>query len=265
MKILVLGDIMGKPGRKAVAHFLPRLKKEHAPDLIIANGENLAHGKGVTTPTLTEIYGAGVDVLTGGNHIFEAHGNMLLDDPVYRGKLLRPANYPATVPGQGTAKLTLGSTEVVVLSLLCRVYMKGAEDVEDPFLTFDRIRAAYPAAIMVVDLHGEVSSERNAFGWYVDGRAAAVWGTHTHVPTADERILPAGTAFQTDVGMTGFADGVIGVEKEGPIQGFLTGLTPKKEIPEGGNVVLNALLLTIDDASGKATHVERIQHYTHVS
>lgn len=264
MKILILGDIMGRPGRLAVTALLPDLKKKLGIDLVVANAENLAHGKGVTTGTLGEVLSAGVDILTGGNHIFEAQGFTLLDDPAYARCLLRPANYPPATPGKGTLVTTVGGQEVLVISLLCRVNMKDAALLEDPFRTFDRIRQAYPEPrVVLVDLHGETSSERTAFGWYADGRATAVWGTHTHVPTADTRLLLQGTAYQTDIGMTGFADGVIGVSKEGPIQGFLSGLPPKKEIPESGRAVLNALVVDID-STGRATAVERIQQHVNV-
>lgn len=263
VKILVLGDIMGKPGRKAVQALLPALKKKHAPDLVIGNGENLAHGKGLTQSTIDEVFAAGIDILTGGNHIFEAHGNTLLAAAENQSRLVRPANYPANTPGRGSLVRVVGSQKVLVLNLLCRTFMRGVEDVEDPFRTFDRVAEAFPRHTILVDLHGETSSERAAFGWYVAGRATAVWGTHTHVPTADERVLPGGTAYQTDVGMTGFANGVIGVEKEGPIEGFLMGIPPKKEIPEGGHAVFNALLLTID-GNGQAQSVERIQQYLNV-
>lgn len=268
MNILIFGDIVGRIGRKAFSAILPDLRKTHQPDLVIANGENLAHGKGISERTVEEMFAAGVDILTGGNHTFEGKdGSTLLDDPRYRGRLLRPANYPAGMPGVGFATQEVGARRVLVVNLQGRVFMRAL--VDDPLAIFDRILEDETAQgkpnLVLVDFHGEATSERNAFGWYADGRAAAVWGTHTHVPTADERIFPGGTAFQTDVGMTGFVDGVIGIEKEGPIRALRYSLHMPHEIPESGRAVVNALLVEADPATGKALRVERIQRHLGIS
>lgn len=260
MKVLVFGDIMGRVGRKALASVIPDLKKKYAPDLIIANGENLAHGKGMTEKVTEEVFAAGVSVLTGGNHSFEKDGEKILVDEKYRGRVLRPANYPPGVPGTGVATVRTGKKDVVVLNLQGRVNMPAL--VDDPLRTFDAIRETLPDdAIVLIDFHSETTSEANAFGWHVSGRASALWGTHTHIPTADERILPGGTAFQTDVGMTGFAGGVIGVYKDAPLMRLKTGLFPPLDTPEEGPAVANALLITINEKTNQASSVERLQHY----
>lgn len=267
MKILIFGDIVGKVGRRAISAVLPDLQKKYEPDLIIANGENLAHGKGITQTTADEMFAAGVDILTGGNHIFEGKdGPLLLQDPRYRERIIRPGNYPDGVPGSGFAVREVGTRRVVVINLQGRAFMKAA--VDDPLRAFDRLLLEASAKgkpqIVLVDFHSEATSEGNAFGWYADGRAAAVWGTHTHVPTADERILPGGTAFQSDVGMTGFSGGVIGVAKEGPIKAMLTSLPVIHELPDEGPAVANALIVEADPVTGKAIRVERVQKYLEI-
>lgn len=261
MTILVFGDIMGRVGRRALAAVIPEWKEKYAPDLIIANGENLAHGKGVTKKTVEELFAAGVQIITGGNHSFEAPDSAeVLNSPENKNRVIRPANYPDGAPGGGMATITLAKKTVVVLNLQGNVKMPVT--VENPFTIFAAVRKNLPDdAIVLVDFHAEVTSEANAFGWYAAGRASAIWGTHTHVPTADERILLGGTAYQTDVGMTGFADGVIGVLKEAPIKRILTGLMPPLELPDKGPAVINALLISIDNRTGKATKVERLQRY----
>lgn len=266
MEILVFGDVMGRVGRRALAAVLPAWKKTYAPDLVIANGENLAHGKGVTESTAQELFDAGVHLLTGGNHTFEGHGTMMLAHPLWKDRVLRPDNYPGDRPGKGTAVLNVGGTPVLVVNLLCQVKMRDGELVTNPFTAFDRIVAAHPEAnVVLVDLHGEITSERVGFGLHAAGRASAVWGTHTHVPTADTRLLPPGTAYQTDVGMTGYADGVIGIDKAAPLAAFLAGEHVKgPELPESGNAVVNALRISVDPANGRATHVERLQAYVTV-
>lgn len=261
MRVLVFGDIMGRVGRKALTAVLPEWKKRYAPDLIIANGENLAHGKGVSKKTVKELFAAGVDLITGGNHSFEASDSAeVLNSPTYKNRVIRPANYPAGVPGDGVATVQSGQKTVVVVNLQGNVNMPVK--VDNPLLAFDAIRENLPeGALVLVDFHAETTSEANAFAWYVAGRAAAVWGTHTHVPTADERILTDGTAYQTDVGMTGYSEGVIGVLKESPIKRLLTGLMPPLDLPDAGPAVINALLITINEKNGQASKVERLQHY----
>ena len=266
VEILVFGDVMGRVGRRALAVVLPAWKKKYAPDLIIANGENLAHGKGITESTAQELFDAGVQLLTGGNHTFEGPGVMMLAHPLWRDRVLRPANFSDDRPGKGIVVVDVGGTPVLVVNLLCQVKMRDGALVANPFTAFDRIVAEHPEAkIVLVDLHGEITSERVGFGWYVAGRASAVWGTHTHVSTADTRILPPGTAYQTDVGMTGFADGVIGIEKAAPLAAFRAGeQLHGAEMPESGYAVVNGLHITVDPATGHATHIERLQEYVTV-
>ncbi len=266
MEILIFGDVMGRIGRRALGQVLPRWKERFHPDFVVANGENLAHGKGVTESTMQEVFDAGVDVLTGGNHTFEAHGDILLDHPHWRDRLLRPANYGADRPGRGVLARDVGGVPVLVVNLLCRVKMRDGETVADPFGAFDRILAEHPGSkVVLVDLHGEITSERVGFGWHAAGRASAVWGTHTHVPTADTRLLPPGTAYQTDVGMTGYDDGVIGIDKAAPLAAFRAGEPLHgAEIPEHGQAVVNAIRVTVDPETGRATAVERLQEYVTV-
>ncbi|MFA6255420.1 MAG: TIGR00282 family metallophosphoesterase [Patescibacteria group bacterium] len=258
MKILFFGDVIGKIGRKAIREALPEMKKEYEPDLVIANVENLAHGTGVTSKTLQELIEAGADVFTSGNHIFkkpEALDLLQAKDSV----LLRPANYLPTMPGAGYKIVTVGSRSLLVVNLLGRVFMK--EEFDCPFLEIDKILTEVgqkDLAGIIVDFHGEATSEKNALGWYLDGRVSAVLGTHTHVPTADERILPQGTAYITDVGMVGATDSVIGDKKEPIIESFLTGKSHVIEIPEEGEVDVDAVLLEIDPKTRKATKFRRV-------
>ncbi len=259
MKILFIGDVMGKPGRKAVAALLPKLKKEYEPDIVIANAENLAHGKGITTQTLKDLSDAGVDFYTSGNHIWaKPEGHAILAEK--QTKVLRPANFPAGVPGVGAKMVTVGSREILVINLMGRVFMK--EHLDCPFRALDRILEEFkkqkPAAILV-DLHAEVTSEKNTFGLYADGRVSAVVGTHTHIPTADERVLPKGTAYITDVGMVGLKNSSIGISYEGVLQTFLYQTPGKFEIPDQGLVFFNAVLLDIDPQDAKAKSITRIQ------
>ena len=254
LKVLVLGDIVARIGRDAVKKALPKLIKKENPDLVIGNAENLAYGRGVNLKSINEMREAGISVFTSGNHVWNmAEGVELLKNPdEYR--LLRPANYPKENPGVGHLTITIGAYEILIINLIGRVFMR--ENTDSPFAAFDEIMLQYASrnlAAVLVDFHGEATSERVAFGWYVDGRATAIWGTHTHVPTADARILTKGTFFMTDVGMTGFYDGVIGVAKEPVIRGFLRETPQKFEYPEEGTSVLNAVLLKIDAHNKKVT------------
>lgn len=258
MKILFFGDVVGKLGRLALAEVLPKYQKKYKPDLIMANGENLAHGVGVTADTLREILAAGIDFVTTGNHIFAKSGaEEIFTD--FENKIIRPANYPAGLPGRGYATLKIDGHRICVINLNGRVFMR--EDFDDPFRKFDEIEKLLKPAksdIVVVDFHGEATSEKNAFGWYVDGRASAVVGTHTHVPTSDAKILPQGTALVSDIGMVGARDSVIGVEKEGPLKLFLTQTNVKFEMVEEGMVQVNAVLIEISEKTGRAQKIERV-------
>lgn len=257
MRILFFGDIVGKIGRKALAAIMPDTRKEIDPDIIIVNGENMAHGLGITRKTLEEVLACGVDLISTGNHIGakEEFSAILAE---HGSRVLRPANYPSSVPGRGFCIRDIGSRKLAVINLMGRVFMHEIPDC--PFRAFDALYAtpeiAHADAIFV-DFHAEATSEKNAFGWYVDGRAHAVVGSHTHVPTADIKILTGGTAFVSDAGMVGGRDGVIGVQKEGPMQGFLTQLSVKFEVIETGIAQVNAVVIDIDPSSRRATAISR--------
>lgn len=258
MIILFFGDVVGKIGRQAIKKVLPELKKKIKPDLIIANVENLAHGKGVTEKTLDEIKEAGVQVFTSGNHIIKKgeHEKILLDK---KYQLLRPANYPPGIPGRDYLKIKIKNKNVFILNFLGRVFFR--ETVDCPFRKFDELYKLLKIKkndIVLIDFHAEATSEKRAFGWYVDGRASVVMGTHTHVETADEKILPLGTGYISDVGMTGGLETVIGVKKENIIEGFLKQTTVLHEFPEEGMVEINALAIDIDEKLGKVKNLKRI-------
>ena len=259
MKILVFGDIVGKIGRKAVKEMLPQLKDEHDPDLIIANAENLAHGRGITQKVLHEMLDAGIDFMTSGNHIWDKKDAFdCFADPDLSDKIIRPANYPEGVPGKGAKMLTVGTKNVLVINLLGRVLMKSL--VDDPFRTFDEIlkkQVSPKPSIVLVDFHAEATSEKMAFGWYVKDRAAAVWGTHTHVLTADSRILPDGPAYITDLGMCGYNDGVIGTSRETAMPHYLNAMPMRMEIPESGEAVINAIVIETN-GKGQPQGIETI-------
>lgn len=230
IRILFIGDIIGRSGRKAVQNELPRLLAERKPDVVVANCENLAHGFGITGDTLAEMTTAGIHCFTSGNHIFDKkEARTLLEDLPY---VLRPMNYPAEVPGNGSITIRLpDNRNVTVISMLGRAFMPP---LDCPFRTMDRFLESRDTDVVLVDFHGEATAEKAAFANEFDGKVTAVIGTHTHVQTADERILPLGTAFLTDAGMTGAIDSVIGVEKDAAIRRMRTGinehLTPAKGI-----------------------------------
>ena len=257
MRILFIGDVVGKPGREAVRALLPGLKKDLSPDIVIANGENSAGGLGVTKDTATELLDSGVDALTLGNHVFAKKDvyTFLDDEP----RVVRPANYPAGCPGRGWAiyKDSCGR-RVGVINLCGRVFMN--EHFDDPFRMADRIlkELSEQTRVILVDFHAEVTSEKGAMAWYLDGRVTAVIGTHTHVPTADERVLPQGTACISDVGMTGPENSVLGVKKELIIEKFLSQMPNKFEVADGP-VALSAVLVEADPSTGRASGISRIR------
>lgn len=253
--ILFIGDIIGRPGRQALSRELHRLVDRHNVDLVIANGENAAAGFGLTTDVARELFDLGVHCLTSGNHIWDKKEQvpLVLADP----RILRPANYGTEVPGCGSALFTTpGGVKIGVLNLEGRVYMKN---LECPFRTADREieRLRQETAVIFVDFHAEATSEKSALGWYLDGRVSAVVGTHTHVQTADERILTKGTAYMSDAGMTGSFDSVIGIGKEEAIRKFLTQLPVKFEVPKN-DIRLNGVVVRIDEQSGRALGIERV-------
>jgi 2',3'-cyclic-nucleotide 2'-phosphodiesterase len=251
--VLFVGDLIGRPGRNALAKSLPALTKKHKPTLVIANGENAAGGVGITEEIGKDLFGL-VDVLTSGNHIWDKKEALeyLPKEP----RLLRPANYPPKNPGRGSVVVTdAGGVKIGVLSLQGRVFM---EAIDCPFRTADaeieKLHRETP--VIIVDLHAEATSEKQALGWYLDGRVSAVIGTHTHVPTADERILPGGTAFITDVGMAGARNSVIGIKPEQAIEKFLTA-RPQRFEPQKGGLFLSAVYIEIDAATGRALSIVR--------
>lgn len=257
LKILFLADIVGRTGRQAAAKFIAEQKAQLAPDLIIANGENLAHGKGVSTSTLQEMREAGVDYFTSGNHIWDKNEVFdLIDNP--DSHLIRPANYPVETPGRGYVVITIKDKKILLINLLGRVFVK--EDAECPFKTADKILAQFKNEkidAIVVDFHAEATSEKRALGFYLDGQVSAVIGTHTHVPTCDQQILEKGTAYVSDAGMIGARDSVLGIEKENIIKTFLTQIPLPHQLPEHGVCVVNSLLLEINPHDIKAKSLQR--------
>lgn len=255
VKVLFIADIVGKPGRQALSQELHRLVDRHGVDLVIANGENAAGGFGLTEETARELYATGVHLLTSGNHIWDKKESMEFIRREER--LLRPANYPEGVAGKGSVVITtpLG-VEIGVLNLEGRVFMSC---LECPFRAADReiARLKERTPVILVDFHAEATSEKLALGWYLDGKVSAVLGTHTHVQTADERIFPGGTAYITDVGMTGSFDSVIGIRKELAMEKFLTQLPVRFEVAKR-DIRLNSVLLEIDEITGKALAIERL-------
>jgi len=255
VNILFIGDIIGKPGRQAVRETLPALHRKWKIDLVIANGENAAGGFGITPKIVKELINSGIDFLTSGNHIWDRKEILGYMDT--QEVLLRPANYPSGVPGRGSAVVQTRNGNVVgVINVSGRVFM---DDIDCPFRTAlqesQKLRTVTP--IVMVDFHAEATSEKEALGWYLDGRVSAVVGTHTHVQTADERVLPKGTAYITDVGMTGSMDSVIGIRKSIAIERFLTGLPKKFEIARH-DLCLQAVLMSIDENTGAALGIERV-------
>ena len=258
MRLLIIADIVGNPGRKAVKAFVPKLRAEHGIDFVIANGENAAGGIGMTRETSDDIFSAGVDAMTSGNHVYDKPE--MMDYLPKEPRIVRAANFPDGAPGSPLGLYPTPKGTVALLTVLGRTFMKP---LEDPFqVARKKILEAREsgAKICVVDFHAEATSEKVALGWYLDGLASVVVGTHTHVPTADDRVLPGGTAYCTDLGMTGPFDSVIGVEKQAAIHRFLTGL-PDKYKPAARDVRLCGVIVDIDEAGGKATGIRRIMEY----
>ena len=257
MRILFIGDIFGRAGRTMVRDFLADLVEARKVDLVIANGENAAAGFGITPSIADDLLEMGIDCLTTGNHVWDKREliDYLRSADGNARRILRPANYPAGTPGEGMYQgATRNGVPYAVINLQGRVFMANNED---PFRTADALIAKTGAKVIVVDMHAEATSEKMALGWYLDGRVTAVLGTHTHVPTADERVLPGGTAYQTDVGMTGPYESVIGVEKELVVQRFLSNM-PNKWEAATGDPRLCATLVECDPATGRAQAVSRL-------
>ena len=259
MRILMIGDVIGSPGREAVRRILPGLREEKAIDLVIANGENAAGGFGLTVDTASELLDSGVDVLTSGNHIWDKREFIpYMDDVQGEGlPVVRPANYPSA-PGVGVIRRR-GAT---VVNLMGRVFMAN---LDCPFRTVDRlleeIRGEEDSSVIIVDFHAEATSEKQAMGWYLDGRVSGVFGTHTHVGTIDARILPGGTAYLTDVGMTGPMDSVIGSDTRAVLERFLTAMPQRLEVAKGP-CTFNSVLVEVDEETGCSTRLERVDRTT---
>jgi 2',3'-cyclic-nucleotide 2'-phosphodiesterase len=260
VKILFIGDIFGRPGRTIVKDRLPGLVKKYDADLVIANGENAAAGFGITPPLAEDLFELGIDVLTTGNHVWDKReivDYFQMADGNHNGmarRILRPANYPSDMPGWGLYEGRKNEVPYAVINLQGRVFMASNED---PFRVADQLLKEIKAKIIFVDMHAEATSEKISLGWYLDGRVTAVVGTHTHVPTADERVLPGGTAYITDVGMTGPYESVIGVKKELVVGKFLSNMPVRFE-PATGDVRLCAVVVDCDEVSGHARTIERL-------
>lgn len=256
MNLLFIGDIFGEPGRQAVQNLLPGLRQERKIDFVVGNGENVAHGKGITQKTADQLFAAGIDVITTGNHAFDQHE--VHDYFKRQPKLIRPANYSAISPGRGFVLVDLyAGLKIGVINLIGRINMEPADC---PFAAVDRVLAEIKgqADIVFVDMHAETTSESRAMGWHLDGRVAAVIGSHTHVQTADEEIMPRGTAFLTDAGMTGPYRSVIGMRIDNVLRKFQTGIKSRFD-PAEGDVRFCGALVEIEESTGLARKIERVQ------
>ncbi len=264
IKILFIGDINGKIGRKAVAKILPKMKKEQKIDLVIANAENVAHGAGITETTIKELQEAGIDWMTTGDHAFDREKQ---SDVYDKYPIIRPANFSAGVPGQGYAVITINRKKVLLINLIGRVLMKM--DYDCPFQKLDEI-LANPAlsekklSAIIIDIHAEATSEKVCLGYYADGRATAVLGTHTHIMTADHKITKKGMAYITDVGMVGAADSSLGLDKKNLIKTFLTQIKYPHVIPEKGKAIFNAVLITINPETAKAKSIKPVTKFINI-
>jgi len=251
MRVLFIGDVVGGPGRRGLREAMPRLREEHAPDLVIVNGENSAGGMGITEKTGRELFEAGAGVITTGNHVYrhrEAYDYLDREE-----RVVRPANYPHANPGRGHTVVEVGGRRVGVINLSGAVQLQVARS---PFHEADAILERIDADAVIVDFHAEVTSEKVAMGWHLDGRVTAVLGTHTHVPTADARVLPGGTAYVSDVGMTGARNSVLGVKKEQALEAFVTQMPVRFETADDDVWVMGALVEVRSD--GLADSIEQV-------
>jgi metallophosphoesterase (TIGR00282 family) len=256
MKVLFIGDIVGSPGREIIKNVLKDFRKERGIDVVIANGENAAGGSGLTPAIAEELFSNGIDVLTSGDHVWKKRD--IYDFLEKTDRLIRPANYPKGVPGKGSTVVQIeGVGKIGVVNIIGRVFMDAVD------CPFDRVReeieeVSKETPVIIVDMHAEATSEKVAMGWYLDGAVSAVIGTHTHVQTADEKVLPNGTAYITDCGMTGPYDSVIGRKKEQILTRFITQLPTRFELASEG-VEIHGVIVDIDGKTGKATGIERVQ------
>ncbi|MBI2484915.1 YmdB family metallophosphoesterase [Candidatus Uhrbacteria bacterium] len=264
MTILVFGDVVGKIGREAVRLVLPKWREHYTPALILANAENLAHGAGITTKTVREMHDMGINVLTGGNHLWDkpAYADVFAD-PELSPMFVRPLNEVRTVPGVGARLVERGETSFAILNLMGQAFFKDAYP--SPFAAVDEaLEKIPPEAIVLVDVHAEATSEKALLGKYLDGRATAVWGTHTHVPSADQRLLPRGTAFATDVGMSGAHNESIGIRYDLALALMKDKKKSQLVPPENGPAEVNALLVTLDETSRRAKDILRLREIVEI-
>lgn len=254
MRILFIGDIVGKIGRQAISDYLSQLKQHYRPTVTIVNAENAAHGKGITEKIYKELLREGVDFMTMGNHTYgQRQIYEFIEDAT---RMVRPANFPDEAPGIGMRTIKLNDKKLAIINLQGRAFM---QDIDDPFKKADQLiaEARQETDYIFVDFHAETTSEKNAMGWYLDGRVGAVVGTHTHIQTSDERILPKGTAYITDVGMTGYYDGILGINRDEVIERFITSLPQRHVVPDEGRCVLSGVFVELH-ADGTAKHIERV-------
>jgi 2',3'-cyclic-nucleotide 2'-phosphodiesterase len=255
MNLLFIGDVVGSPGRDMVKEYVPKIKEKYRPNFTIINGENAAGGRGITEKIYREFLGSGAQAVTLGNHSWD---NKEIFEFIDSAKnMVRPANFPEGTPGKGLAFFKVNDLEVAVINLQGRTFMPP---LDCPFKKADELVeiAQERTPFIFVDFHAEATSEKQAMGWYLDGRVSAVVGTHTHVQTADSRILPGGTGYLTDVGMTGPYDGILGMEREAVITKFLTSLPVRFEVPKAGRTQLSGVYMELDRKTGKSKKMERI-------
>ena len=254
MKILMIGDVVAKPGRMAVLERIQDLREQHAIDFAVMNAENLAGGFSVTQSLCDQLFASGIDVMTSGNHIFDKKEAIPYIEK--QPRLLRPANYPPNTPGSGLWTGLVKNTPVAVLNVMGRVFMPPSDD---PFRSVDQLLSSIPdkTRVRILDIHAEATSEKVAMGWYLDGRVSAVLGTHTHVQTADEKLLPQGTAYLTDVGMTGSYSGVIGMNKEDVIARFTSAIARRAE-HSTAQARICAAVIDVDEETGRARQIQRL-------
>ena len=265
LNILFIGDIVGKIGRKTAAKIVPKLKKEHKINLVIANAENSAHGSGVTNDIIKELYNTGIDYFTAGDHAFKNKKNL---DVYEKEKIIRPANFPSGSPGQGHAFIEVDNKKILLINLIGRVFM--SMDYDCPFRKLDEILAninlqAKKLSAIIIDIHAETTSEKVNIGYYADGRASAVLGTHTHIMTADSRITKKGMAYITDTGMVGAANESLGIAKEGTLKTFLTQIKEPHVIPEAGQAIFNSVLIKINTKNRQAVSIKPITEFINIT
>ena len=260
MKVIFIGDLVGKIARQALKEILPEWRKKYAPDFVVVNGENMAHGIGMTNKTVDEVLAAGVDVITSGDHAFDKAE----EDNVFAGhpNVLRPANWPPGVPGQGVFLAVNKQKSLLVVNLIGRVFLRQHFDC--PFRKLDEILGEQKSTPILIDFHAEATSEKNVMGLYADGRVSAVLGTHTHIGTVDTKVLPQGTAFVTDAGMVGAVNSVIGDEKESVLDSILHQTKFKLEPVESGACQIGAVLIEIDEETNKAKSIKRIDEEIYI-